>query len=53
MKKRILSLLLVMLMVVSLVPTAALAENSIVAYEVTSGNIYFDSKHGKITDCDE
>ena len=54
MKKRILSLLLVLLMVVSLVPTAALADKSDtdVAYAVTSGNIYFDKSTGTITDCD-
>lgn len=53
MKKRILSLLLVLLMVVSLVPTAAMAEDDVVAYEVTGGNIYFDQATGTITDCDE
>lgn len=44
MKKRILSLLLVLLMVVSLVPTAALAikGKDDIAYRVTNGNIYFD-----------
>ena len=52
MKKRILSLLLVLLMVVTLVPTAALAEGDVVAYEVTGGNIYFDKATGTITDCD-
>ena len=54
MKKRILSLLLVLLMVVSLVPTAALAYKSDtdVEYAVTGGNIYFDKSTGTITDCD-
>ena len=52
MKKRILSLLLVLLMVVSLVPTAALAEDNIVAYKVTGGNIYFNKSTGEIIDCD-
>ena len=54
MKKRILSLLLVLLMVVSLVPTAALADrsNTDIAYPVTGGNIYFDKSTGTITDCD-
>ena len=54
MKKRILSLLLVLLMVVSLVPTAALADKSDtdVAYVVTGGNIYFNKATGTITDCD-
>ena len=52
MKKRILSLLLVLLMVVSLVPTAALAEDNIVAYKVTGGNIYFNKSTGTITGCD-
>ena len=53
MKKRVLSLLLVLLMVVSLVPTAALAEDDIVAYEVTGGNIYFNKSTGEITGCDK
>ena len=52
MKKRILSLLLVLLMVVSLVPTAALAEDDVVAYGVTGGNIYFNKSTGEITGCD-
>ena len=54
MKKRILSLLLVLLMVVSLVPTAVLADRSDtdIAYPVTGGNIYFDKSTGTITDCD-
>ena len=52
MKKRILSLLLVLLMVVTLVPTAALAEDDVVAYEVTGGNIYFNKSTGEITGCD-
>ena len=55
MKKRILSLLLVLLMVASLVPTAVLADKSDtdVEYAVTGGNIYFDKATGTITDCDE
>ena len=53
MKKRILSLLLVLLMVVSLAPTAALAEDDIVPYEVTGGNIYFYKPTGEITYCDK
>ena len=52
MKKRILSLLLVLLMVVSLIPTSALAEDNIVPYKVTGGNIYFDKSTGTITGCD-
>ena len=54
MKKRILSLLLVLLMVVSLVPTAALAArgDTDIAYPVTGGNIYFDKSTGTITYCD-
>ena len=42
MKKRVLSLLLVLLMVVSLVPISALADksNTDVAYAVEGGNIY-------------
>ena len=53
MKKRVLSLLLVLMMVLSLVPTMALAEDDIVAYAVTGGNIYFDKSTGTITDCDD
>ena len=54
MKKRILSLLLVLLMVVTLVPTAALAArgDNDIAYPVTGGNIYFDKSTGTITYCD-
>ena len=55
MKKRVLSLLLVLLMVVSLVPISALADksNTDVAYAVERGNIYFNKATGTITDCDE
>ena len=55
MKKRVLSLLLVLLMVVSLVPISALADksNTDVAYAVEGGNIYFDKATGTITDCDD
>ena len=55
MKKRILSLLLVLLMVASLVPTAVLAArgDNDIAYPVTNGNIYFDSYFKQITDCDK
>ena len=52
MKKRILSLLLVLLMVVSLMPTAALATNDVVTYAVTGGYIYFDRTTGTIVGCD-
>ena len=54
MKKRVLSLLLVLLMVMSLVPISALADKSStdVAYAVERGNIYFDKATGTITDCD-
>lgn len=54
MKKRILSLLLVLLMVVSLVPVAALADKSDtdIAYPVIGGNIYFGKSTGTITGCD-
>ena len=52
MKKRVLSLLLVLLMVVTLVPTAALADSDTVKYAVEGGNIYFDKATGTITDCD-
>ena len=55
MKKRVLSLLLVLLMVMSLVPMSALADksNTDVAYAVERGNIYFNKATGTITDCDE
>ena len=55
MKKRVLSLLLVLLMVMSLVPMSALADrsNTDVAYAVEGGNIYFDKTRGIITDCDQ
>ena len=54
MKKRVLSLLLVLMMIASLVPTAAMADKSStdVAYAVTGGNIYFNESTGTITDCD-
>ena len=52
MKKRVLSLLLVLMMIVSLVPAMALAEDDIVAYAVTGGNIYFNKSTGEITGCD-
>ena len=54
MKKRVLSLLLVLLMVVSLVPISALADkSSTVAYAVEGGNIYFYKSTGTITGCDD
>lgn len=55
MKKRALSLLLVLLMVMSLVPMSALADKSstYVAYAVEGGNIYFNKTRGIITDCDQ
>ena len=55
MKKRVLSLLLVLLMIMSLVPMSALADrsNTDVAYAVEGGNIYFDKTRGIITDCDQ
>ena len=54
MKKRVLSLLLVLMMIASLVPTVAMADKSDtdVAYAVTGGNIYFNESTGTITDCD-
>ena len=53
MKKRVLSLLLVMLMIMSLVPTSAFAANDVVPYGVTGGYLYFDRSTGEIVDCDE
>lgn len=51
MKRKILSALLVMLMVVSLAPISSLADTA-AAYAVEGGNIYFDKATGEITDCD-
>ena len=53
MKKRVLSLLLVVLMIMSLVPTSAFAANDVVPYGVTGGYLYFDRSTGEIVDCDE
>ena len=55
MKKRILSLLLAVLMVMTLMPMAALAEKSDtdIAHPVTDGNIYFNTATGEISGCDE
>lgn len=55
MKRRILSMLLVLMMLLTIMPTAALADKSStdVAYKVEGGNIYFDKSTGTITDCDE
>ena len=53
MKKRVLSLLLVLLMIMSLVPTSAFAANDVVPYGVTGGDLYFDRSTGEIVDCDE
>lgn len=54
MKRRILSVLLVLMMLFTIMPTAALAEKSStdVAYTVEGGDIYFDTSTGTITDCD-
>ena len=52
MKKRVLSLLLVLLMVVTLVPMSALAANDVVTYKVTGGYLYFDRSTGAIVGCD-
>ena len=48
MKKRVLSLLLVVLMIMSLVPTSAFAANDVVPYGVTGGYLYFDRSTGEI-----
>ena len=54
MKKRVLSLLLALLMVVTLIPTAALAYSATdVKYAVTGGYVYFNKATETITDCDE
>ena len=52
MKKRILSLLLVLLMVVSLVPISASAASNVVTYAVEGGNITFNKTTGSVTKCD-
>lgn len=51
MKKRVLSALLILCMMLTLLPTIAFAADT-VAYAVTGGNIYFDPATGEITDCD-
>lgn len=50
MKKRILSLLLVLLMAMTLVPMSAGAEN---ASEAVDSGIYFDKSTGTVTGCDD
>ena len=52
MKRRILSVLLVLMMLLSIMPTAAFADKSStdVAYHVPRGCIYFDESTGTITD---
>ena len=52
MKKRVVSLLLVMLLVMALIPTGALAYSTGVGYKVTGGNIYISSG-GSVVGCDE
>ena len=52
MKKRVVSLLLVMLLVMTLIPTGALAYSTGVGYKVTGGNIYISSG-GSVVGCDE
>ena len=51
MKKRLLSLLLVLALALSLMPAALAADP--VSYAVDGGNIYFDPSTGLITGCDE
>ena len=54
MKKRLLSLLMALLLVLTLVPTAAFAGKSEtdVEYPVTGGSIWFDKSTGTVTECD-
>ena len=52
MKKRILSMLLVVLMVMTLVPVSASAANDVVTYKVTGGYLHFDRSTGAIVGCD-
>ena len=54
MKKKILSMLLVLLMVMTLVPVSALAwdKDNDIPYAVTGGNIYFREDQRAITGCD-
>lgn len=51
MKRRIVSILLVLCALLALLPTAAASETE-VTYTVEGGNIYFDKSTGTITDCD-
>ena len=54
MKKRILSLLLVIALLCGLLATGTVsASESVIAYPVEGGSIYFDKATGAITDCDE
>lgn len=53
MRKRLLSAMLVFVMLLSLLPGTALADNDEVTYPVTGGNIYFDKTTGTIIDCDD
>ncbi len=53
MKKRICSMLLVVVMLMALVPTAAFAySSSDVKYAVTDGYIYFNKATGTVVECD-
>ena len=53
MKKRILSWVLVLCMVLTLLPSAVFAASDTdIAYAVTGGNIYFDAETGAITGAD-
>jgi len=54
MKRKLLSLVLAMLMLMSILPIQAFAEEGeTIAYAVEGGNIYFDKATGAITDADE
>ena len=55
MKKRMMVLLITAVLIVTLMPMAALAEKSDtdIAHTVTDGNIYFNKSTGEITGCDE
>ncbi len=55
MKKRMMVLLITAVLIVTLIPAAAMAEKSDtdIAYGVTGGNIYFDASTWTVTGCDE
>ena len=53
MKKRAISFLLVVALLIGIVPMASAYSETDIAYPVEGGNIYFDKATGTITDCDD